>query len=139
MDSNRVNSLTAERVEEQREFMDYILEGNRKIIDCIQAVQASMKGLEGASYTPLARISYQDKHKETLDMMQKPTPPKPRQPDLSFSPQKAPLEDIYQDVSQLRSFVESMQSQGLIGMKELDEIVDKIFQIQNRIYTAANR
>lgn len=135
-----VNQLTAEKVEEQREVMDYILEGNQRIIDCIQAVQASIKGGEKAKYIPLARMNYREKHKENLEMMQKPTPPKPRFTD-NFSFQKKStnqLEEIYNEVSMLRIFVEKLQSDGILGLRETDEIIDKLYNLQNRIYTISN-
>lgn len=136
---NRVNSLAAERVEEQREIMDYILEGNQRIIDCIQAVQTSIKGGEKPSYTPLARISYREKHKETLDMIQKPVPPRPRyQESLTPKPNQE-LEQVYEQVSALRSSIEAMQVEGIAGRRELDELVERIYQLQNRLYMMASK
>ena len=136
---NRVNSLAAERVEEQREIMDYILEGNQKIIECIQAVQSSIKNGDKPSYTPLARISYREKHKETLDML-KPTPPKTKYQE-SFTPKSInqELESIYNDTANLRSLVEKIQAEGIAGRAELDELIDRIYQLQMKIYNAAQK
>jgi hypothetical protein len=136
---NRVNSLAAERVEEQREIMDYILEGNQRIIDCIQAVQTSIKGGEKPSYTPLARISYREKHKETLDMIQKPVPPRQRyQENLAQKPNQE-LEMIYEEICKLRAYAEGIQSEGIAGRRELDELIERIYQLQNRLYMMASK
>lgn len=136
---NRVNALTAERVEEQRELADYILEGNMRVIECIQAVQNSIKNGEKPQYTPLARISYQEKHKETLDMMQKPIPPKRTYEHAQEKKTSPELESLYEELTQLRNFVESVYSEGIAGRKELELVTDRLYQLQNRLYLIASR
>jgi hypothetical protein len=43
---NRVNSLTAERSEDQREILDLILEGNRRIVETIKGIKDISQNLE---------------------------------------------------------------------------------------------
>jgi signal transduction histidine kinase len=135
---NRVNSLTAERAEDQREILDIILEGNRRIVETIKEIRDISQNQQPKKYEPLARKDYNEKHKETIEM-QKPVPPK-----MPFNTYQQPkndsvLEQIFQDISNLRSKIEQYGKVGICGKAELTEFENDLYQIQNKIYEASLR
>ena len=136
---NRVNSLTAERAEDQREILDLILEGNRKIVETIKGIRDISQGAEPKKYEPLTRQTYNDKHKETI-AMQKPQPPKQLFNNFAQQKKTDPLiETIYQDINALRSKIEQYSSVGIVGKNELTELEVDLYTIQTKIYESSLR
>jgi len=138
---NRVNSLTAERAEDQREILDLILEGNRRIVETIKGIRDISQGVEPKKYEPLTRQNYNDKHKETIEM-QKPQPPKQLFQSNNFAQQKKAdplIETIYQDINALRSKIEQYSSVGIVGKNELTELEVDLYTIQTKIYESSLR
>jgi hypothetical protein len=134
---NRVNSLTAERAEDQREVLDIILEGNRRIVETIKEIRDISQNLEPKKYEPLARKTYNEKHEETIEM-QKPLPPKPT---FNYPQKKSDplMEVIYADIVALRSKIEHYSTIGIIGKNELTEIEVDLYTMQTKIYESSFR
>lgn len=135
---NRVNSLTHERAEDQREILDLILEGNRRIVETIKGIRDISQGVEPKKYENLTRQNYNDKHKETIEM-QKPQPPKAMNMPFQAQRNESILEVVFQDISNLRSKIEQFSNVGICGKNELAEFEADLYAIQTKLYEASFR
>jgi hypothetical protein len=46
---------------------------------------------------------------------------------------------IYEEICKLRAYAEGIQSEGIAGRRELDELIERIYQLQNRLYMLATK
>lgn len=130
-----MTSNITEKVEDYREILDVVLEGNRKIVETIKAIKDVKEGKEPAGYSKLARMEYTDKHREALEM-QKPQPPKSST--VEFSAKGNFLVSLFEEVSAIRTKIEKYREIGIMGKKEMDELITDVYVIQSKIYNEAS-
>jgi len=133
------NKTAHNKTEQQREVLDVILEGGTKIAQTIANIRSIADGNCMKQTSPLTRYDtdfYTQKGKEF--MLSKPKPPIRKNNFLSPKNDTNQLQQTYQDISDLRTKIESYSSEPFISASDITSILDEIYSLQLKIWQRIN-
>lgn len=131
-----IKTMAYSKAEDQRAMLDTILDGADKAARTVANIRSIKEGKEPPILEPLAKEpcapepSINDE-RESMNLEQPAPPKQPGNKPNSFEP----IEEIYSNVGALRTKLDNYYDTGVVGKKELNELIIDVYTIQTKLFT----
>lgn len=131
-----LKTMAYSRSEDQRTMLDTILDGADKAARTVANIRSIKEGKEPPVLDPLAARENQQNtnepifERESMNIEQ-PVPP-PKIPSSAIYTD--PIESIYNDTNALRKKLDNYYDAGVLGKKEINELIIDVFTLQTKLF-----
>jgi hypothetical protein len=132
-----LKTMAYSKSEDQKAMLDTILDGADKAARTVANIRSIKEGKEPSKLEPLYKEPIEpepiiENFNERKPMtIESPTPPKNI---MSQNMDTTQLEDAYGNANSLRRKLDGYYEQGMIGKKEINEMIIDIFTLQTKLF-----